>query len=50
MYSERKQQAVSRKGCEASGAHAMVYVVVDHRGLALVLTPSSAFEKTDDLG
>lgn len=50
MYSERKQQAVNRKGCAASGVHAIVYVVVDHKGLASALTPSSAFEKMDDLG
>lgn len=33
-----------------SVTHTVVYVVVDHKGLASVLTPSSAFEKMDDPG
>lgn len=50
MYSEGKQQAVNRKGCGVSGVRAIMYVVVDHKGLASVLTRSFAFEKMDDLG
>lgn len=38
------------KGREASVFCAIVYVVVDHKGLASVLTPSSAFSEIDDLG
>lgn len=35
---------------DASIVCVILYVVVDHKGLASVMTPSSAFYKMDDLG
>lgn len=41
---------MNKKGCETSVVCTILYVVVDHKGLASVLTPSFAFYKMDDLG